>query len=51
MTLDFVHVFLVELMKGLVLMMINARKIIFVDTKTVQPHLMPMIIVVQIIKY
>ena len=44
MYLDFVHVTLVELMKLLVFLMINARIIYFVDTKIV-PHLVMMMLI------
>ena len=47
MTLDSVPVSFVELMKDLVLMMINVKIIFFVDTKIVRPHLMKIITVVQ----
>ena len=45
MNLDFVHVSLVELMKDLVFLMINAWIIFFVDTKTVQYHLVMMMLI------
>ena len=41
-TLDLVDAFHMELMKDLVLLMLNARIVFFVDTKIVQPHLVIM---------
>ena len=46
MTLDLVHAFLMELMKDPVFLMMNARIIFFVDTKTVQPPLVMMMLIV-----
>ena len=46
MMLGLVDVFLMESMKDLVFLMINARMIFFVDTKIVLPHLMMMLIAV-----
>ena len=45
MTLDLVHAFHMMLMKDHVLLMINARMVIFVDTKIVLMHLMSIVVV------
>ena len=49
MNLDFVHVSLVELMKDLVFLMINAKIIFFVDIKIVLPHLVMIMLIVVVI--
>ena len=49
MILDLEHAFLMETMKDLVFLMINARIVYFVDTKIVQSHLEMMMLIVVVI--